>query len=168
MALDATWCRDCRKAFHQSCLTKEDICSTCGRDIAGDLAEVECLEQAGRERHRTQSLVAWGFIAILFAMIPLFLVFIGVGGEFVGLLIAGWLFISVILVSAVQIYVIAKAFTVGIGDGLLCLIPWYAAYFVLKNSRTLFGNKLSMKVWAVAAILVSLFLIATPIIEGYQ
>lgn len=73
-----------------------------------------------------------------------------------------------IFTVAGQMYVAIKAFRKGVVDGIVCLvITWYAAYFVFKNSRTLFGDKLILKIWAVLAILFTLFLISIPLVEAY-
>jgi uncharacterized membrane protein HdeD (DUF308 family) len=78
------------------------------------------------------------------------------------------LLFAVLFIFAVagNIYVIIKAFKQNVGDGLFCLITLYAAYFALKHSKTVFQDRAFVKVWAIVAILVALFLVSIPVIEG--
>lgn len=67
-----------------------------------------------------------------------------------------------------QIYVAAKAFRRSVLDGIVCLlITWYAVYFAFKNLREVFGNSTVVRVWAVVALLLTVFLLSIPLLEGY-
>lgn len=60
--VDAVYCRECDMQFHKQCIPNGTHCPQCGRDITGDLQEVEAKEEQVSRRNYIPGWVkfSWG------------------------------------------------------------------------------------------------------------
>jgi hypothetical protein len=70
------------------------------------------------------------------------------------------LFLGFVLFAAEGLHVLVAAFRRDAGQGILCLIiPFYAAYFVFRNSRALFKDRVLTRMWAWINMIVTIWII---------